>query len=97
MPSFFFRKLQLITVLFFIRDSHMSWTISFFSQKAYVEFSIFDSVSFLSKSTFWSTKKHESLFDFKTSYFQNIHTFAARPLIFKLYTEVLNFTDICVS
>ena len=47
----------------------MSWSASFFTLKACVEFSIFYPASFLMKSTFLyktTTKKHR-LFDFKTS------------------------------
>ena len=66
MPSSFFRDLQLITVLFLIRDSYMSWRASFVSLKVRVGFSIFNSVLFLLKFIFLFNKMHE-LFDFKTS------------------------------
>ena len=51
MHSFFFRKLQLITVLLLIRDSYMSWSTRFDSLKKRVGFFIFDSVLFLLKFT----------------------------------------------
>ena len=51
MRSFFFRKLQLITVLLLIRDSYMSWSTRFDSLKKRVGFFIFDSVLFLLKFT----------------------------------------------
>ena len=47
MPSFFFRELQLSTVLLLICDSYMSWSTRLVSIKLCVKFSIFDSVSFL--------------------------------------------------
>ena len=46
-PSFFFRELQLSTVLLLICDSYMSWSTRLVSIKLCVKFSIFDSVSFL--------------------------------------------------
>ena len=49
---FFFWELQLITVLYLIWDSYMSWSRILASLKAYGEFSIFDSISFLLKFTF---------------------------------------------
>ena len=47
MQSFFFRELQLITVLLLIRDSYMSWSTSFDSLKVCVGVPIFDFLSFL--------------------------------------------------
>ena len=66
--SFFFRELQLITVLLLICNSNMSWSTRFVSLKLCVGFSIFDSVSFLLKFIFLFSKKH-GLFDFKLSWF----------------------------
>ena len=66
MHSFFFRELQLITVLLLIRDSYMSWSKSFVSLKVCVVFSISYSVSFLLKFIFCFNKIHE-FFNFKTS------------------------------
>ena len=66
MPSFFFRELQLITVLLLICDSYMSWSTSFVSLKLRVGFSIFHSVSFLLKFIFLFNKMHGH-FDFNTS------------------------------
>ena len=65
-PSFFFRELQLITVLLLTCDFYMSWSTRFVSLKLRVRFSIFDSVPFLLKYIFLFNKMHE-LFDFKTS------------------------------
>ena len=59
---FFFRELQFITVLLFIRDS--LWA----EAQGSVRFSIFDSVSFLSKFIFLFNKKN-GLSDVKTSQF----------------------------
>ena len=47
MPLFFFRELQLITVSLLICNFYMSWSTRLVSLKLCVEFSIFDSVSFL--------------------------------------------------
>ena len=57
MPSFFFRELQLITVLLLIRDSYMSWSSRLVSLKLCIVFSIFDSVSFLFKKKISSKRK----------------------------------------
>ena len=64
MPYFFFRELQLITILLFICDSYMS--TSFVSLKLCVGFSIFDFASFLLKFIFLFNKMH-GFFDFLTS------------------------------
>ena len=63
MLSFFFRELQLITVLLLICDSYMRWSTRFVSLKLCVGFSIFNSISFLSKFIFLFSKMH-GLFDF---------------------------------
>ena len=65
MHSFFFRKLQLITVLLLTCDSYMSWNTRFLCQKLGVGFSIFSSVLFLLKFIFLFNKIHE-LLDFET-------------------------------
>ena len=49
MPSFFFRQLQLITVLFLICNSYMSCSTRFISPILCVGFSIFVSVLFFIK------------------------------------------------
>ena len=56
--SFFFRELQLITVLLLICDSYMSWSTRFVPLKLCVEFSVFHSVSFLLKFIFLFHKMH---------------------------------------
>ena len=101
MRSFYFWELQLITVLLLIRSFYTSWSTWFIALKLCVGFSIFESVSFLSKFILLFNKKHE-LFDFKRhKSFQNnnnrkaTHSFALRPLIFKLQQEVWKFNDIC--
>ena len=68
MHSFFFRELQLITVLLLIRESYMSWSTRFVNPKVCVGFSIFDSVLYFLRFKFLFNKKH-GLFDFKRSYF----------------------------
>ena len=50
---FFFWELQFITVLLLIHESYMNWSKRFVSLKSSVGFSIFDSVSFLLKFTFF--------------------------------------------
>ena len=93
MPSFFFHELRLITALLLICDSSMNWSTRFTSLKLCVEFSIFDSVSFLTNFIFVFNEMYE-LFDFKTSQFLSklnrkaTHSFAPRPLLFKLQQEV---------
>ena len=47
MPSFFFRELQLITILLLICDSYLSWNTRFVSLKLCVGLPIFDVISFL--------------------------------------------------
>ena len=79
----------------------MSWSLRFVPLKLCVGFSMFDSLSLLLKFIFFF-KKIDGRFDFKNVIlFQNNrkakHSFAARPLIFKLQQEVLKFNDICVS
>ena len=64
MHFFFFRELQLITVLLLIRDSYMSWSTMFISLKAYVGFSIVGSISFLLTAIYLLNTKH-GLFNFK--------------------------------
>ena len=68
MQSFFFRELQLITVLLLIRDSYMSWSTSFDSLKVCVGVSIFDFLSFLLiffvQQKTWTSLTLKRLFDF---------------------------------
>ena len=71
MPSIFFRLLQLITDLLLIFDSYMTWSRLFFSLKRWVGFSIFDSVLFLVKFSFHSTKSMDSLILKRDNLFQN--------------------------
>ena len=107
--SFFFWEIHLIKFLLIICDSYISWSKRFMFLKLCVGFSIFDSVSFLSRFTFfvkifllvscyfsWDslTSKHHNSFLNKNN---RIATHSSRPLIFKLLQEVLKFNDICVS
>ena len=68
MQSFFFRELQLITVLLLIRDSYMSWSTSFDSLKVCVGVPIFDILSFLLiffvQQKTWTSLTLKRLFDF---------------------------------
>ena len=63
MHPFFSWELQVITVLYLIWDSYMSWSRILVSPKVHGEFSIFNSISFLLKFTFLFNKQHR-LFDF---------------------------------
>ena len=104
MPSFFFRELQLITVLVLICNFYMSWRTRFVSLKLCAGFSIFDSVSFWLKFIFFcSTKCMDRLTLKRHNSFQNqnnkkaIHSFDPRSLVFKLRQEVLKFSNISVN
>ena len=66
MPLFFFRDLQLITVLLSICDSYSSRSTRFVSLNLCLGFSILDSVPFLLKFIFLFNKMHGP-FDFKTA------------------------------
>ena len=79
---FFFRELQLITVLHLIRDSYMSWSTSFASLQAYVGFSIFDSVLFLLKFIFLFSKNCWEYCFTQT----NNHNRFLRPKFYYIYT-----------
>ena len=100
MPYFLFHELQLTTILLSICNFYMSWRTRFISLKLCVGFSIFDSLSFSLKSIFLFSKMN-GLYEF--TFFQNqsnrivTHSFAPRPLIFKLHQEFLKSNDICVS
>ena len=59
--SSFFQKLQLITVLLLICNSYMNERIRQATLKAFVEFSIFDSVSFSLKFSFLFNIKLKTL------------------------------------
>ena len=91
MYSFFFCKLQFLTVLLLIHNSYTSRSTMFTSLKLCVGFPIFESVSFLLKFIFSFNKKHELK---RHNSLQNknnrktTHSFAARPLIFKLQQQV---------
>ena len=97
---FFFRELQLVTVLRFICDSCMSWNTRFVSLKMGVGFSFFNSFPFLLKLWFLFNKMCGpwfSKFPFKIKIVEKPHTLYPRPLIFQLEQEVLKLNDICVS
>ena len=61
---FFFRELQLITVLLLIFHPYISWSTRFVSLKLYVKFSIFASVSFLLKFTFLFNEMYGYFYSF---------------------------------
>ena len=91
------------SVLFLICNSDMSWSTRFVSLKLWVGFFIFDSVLFLLKFIFLFDKKLDSFTLKPHDYFQNennrkaTHSFAPRPLVFKLQQECLKFSDTCLS
>ena len=71
MPSFFFRELQLTTVLLLIRESYMSWSTRFVSLKLGAGFSIFDSALFLLNFIFFLTRSMNFLTLKRHNSFQN--------------------------
>ena len=91
MPLFSFASSN--TVLLLICDSYKCWSTRFVSLKQCVGFSIFDSVLFLLKFMVLFHRM-QGLFDFKTSIpfkikiIENPHSFAPRPLTFKLQQKV---------
>ena len=102
MPSFFFCKLQLITVSLLICNSYMSWSTRFVYLKLRVGFSNFDNVSFLlkfiflfNKMDFLTLKRHNSFQNYNN--WKATRHFAPRHLIFKLQQEALKFSGICLS
>ena len=102
MKSFFFRELQLITVLLLICNSYTSWSTWFISLKLCLVFFIFDSVYFLLKFIFllyiWTLWLQNVIIRFEIKTAEKTHTsFAPRPQIFKLQQEDWKFSDIRVS
>ena len=102
MKSFFFRELQLITVLLLICNSYTSWSTWFISLKLCLVFFIFDSVYFLLKFIFllyiWTLWLQNVIIRFEIKIAEKTHTsFAPRPQIFKLQQEDWKFSDIRVS
>ena len=99
MHSFFFCELRFITVLLLIFDFYMSLSRRFITLKVYVEFSIFDSVSFLLKFIFLFNKKR--LLDCKTFTIKIIELwffwFWFWTLIFKLQQEIWKLNNLCLS
>ena len=101
MHSFFFRELQLITVLLLILSSYTSWSTKLISLVLCVGFSIFYTV--LLSSCFCSTKSNGSLTLKRHNFFQNktngkaTRSFTPSLLIFKLQQKVWKFNDICLS
>ena len=81
----------------------MSWGTRNISLIVCGGISIFGSVSFLLKFTYFFNKKHDSLNLERHNSLQNLnnrkatHSFTSSSLIFKLQQEVWKFHDICVS
>ena len=102
MFSFFFYKLQLITVLLLICNSCMSWSTRLISLKLCVGFSIFDSVLFLLKFVFLFNKMlgffhfKNLIIHFKIKVTEKTHTVLLPDLWF-LQQQVLKFNDVRVS
>ena len=89
--------LQLITILFLIRDSYTSWSTRFISQKFSVSSRFCQSLYFCStKSMDCLTLKRHNSFQSKNNR-KVTHGFAPRLLIFKLQQKVLKLKDICLS
>ena len=103
MPSFFFHKLQLITVLLLTCDSYLSQSKRFVSRKLCVGFLNLIPCRFYQSLYFCSTKGMDSLTLKRHNSFQDennrkaTHSFASRPLIFKLQQDGLKFNETCVS
>ena len=99
MKSFFFRELQLITVLLLICNSYTSWSTWFISLKLCLVFFIFDSVYFLLKFIFllyiWTLWLQNVIIRFEIKIAEKTHTsFAPRPQIFKLQQEDWKFSEL---
>ena len=103
MPSFFFRKLQFITVLLLICDSYMSWSTRFVSLKLCVGFPFSIPFCFYQSLYLCWTKYMDSLTLKRHNSFQNknnrkaTHSFAPRSLSSKLQQKVRKSKDICMS
>ena len=103
MPSFFFCKFQLITVLhlnlLFLYELKGKFRLS----KSVCGIFHFQFRFVFIKTYFFSRKHIDSLTLKSHNYFQNknnrkaTHSFAPRPLIFKFQQEILKFNDTCVS
>ena len=87
-------ELQLITVLLLICDSYLNWSTRLISLKMCVEFSIFDSASFLLKFMFLFNKKHWLfsflIITFKIKTVEKTSSFTSRTMIFRLPEEIAN-------
>ena len=87
-------ELQLITVLLLICDSYLNWSTRLISLKMCVEFSIFDSASFLLKLMFLFNKKHWLfsflIITFKIKTVEKTSSFTSRTMIFRLQEEIAN-------
>ena len=82
--------------------SYFKWCSRFTCLKMLVGFSFFNSVFFYKNSYFCSIKSMDSLTLKRHDSFQNqnnrksTHTFASRPLIFKLQQNFLKFNNVCM-
>ena len=87
-------ELQLITVLLLICDSYLNWSTRLISLKMCMEFSIFDSASFLLKFMFLFNKKHWLfsflIITFKIKTVEKTSSFTSRTMIFRLQEEIAN-------
>ena len=87
-------ELQLITVLLLICDSCLNWSTRLISLKMCVEFSIFDSASFLLKFMFLFNKKHWLfsflIITFKIKTVEKTSSFNSSTMIFRLQEEIAN-------
>ena len=103
MHSFFFRELQLITVLLLIRNSYMSWGHMVHLSKTVCGIFHLRLRFVFIKFIFFSTKSMDSLTLKCHNSFQNknnwkaTQSFDPRPLTFQLQQEVWKFNDICMS
>ena len=92
--AIFFHNLQLITVLFLVQDSYMSWSTRFMSLKVCVGFWIFDAALLHQILRFCSTKGMNSLTLKRHNFFEKFNkrkatkSLTLRPFVFELLREV---------
>ena len=96
MHSFFFRELQLITVLLLIWNSCTSWSTRFISLKLCSIFHFRFRFVFI-KVYIFVQQKAWTLWNFIIPFKTKINSFALKPLIFKMQQKAWKFNDTCVS
>ena len=97
MPSFFFRELQLITVLLLICNFYMSWSTKVVSVKLCGKFSVFDSISFLLKFYIFVQQNAWTLWLYNVIIPFKVKLIGKSLAIFLPDLWFWKFSDICVS